>query len=67
MRYIYDLHGAAIAGIHEHPQRDVEKRGIKVTKFEGNPMYDCVLMETDKPIDPLPTYIKETHAKFTEA
>lgn len=54
----YDLIGAYKAGISEHPQKDVERLGIKVLSYEPAPIADCVMMEVENIPDSLPSYIE---------
>lgn len=61
----YDLIGAYKAGIKEHPERNVIKLGMNVSKYEGMMIADCVFMEVDKLPDELPDYITLSDWKFT--
>ncbi len=60
----YDLIGAIKSGIKEHPQKDVERLGMKVLKYEGVPIADCAMMGVDEIIDNLPDYIEKSNHKF---
>lgn len=60
----YDLIGANKSGINEHPQLDVQKLGMKVIKFEGVPIADCVMMEVENLPAELPDYIELSEYKI---
>ena len=56
----YDLQGACEAGHPEHPQTVMEQLGYKVLAFEGHPIFDCVVMEVESIIEPLPNFLSLT-------
>ncbi|RTL47240.1 MAG: hypothetical protein EKK39_14825 [Sphingobacteriales bacterium] len=59
MRIIrYDLIGAYKAGVKIHPQRDVERLGMKVICYEGIPIADCIMMKVDDVPKNIPFYIE---------
>jgi hypothetical protein len=59
------LIGAYKSGIKAHPQIDVKSMGMKVIKFEGVPIADCVFMKVDNIPDKLPSYISLSDFKFS--
>ena len=61
----YDLIGAGMAGVETHPQREVERLGMKVYGFEGVPIADCVFMEVENLPEVLPKYIQLSEYKLT--
>lgn len=62
----YDLIGAHLAGVKEHPQIHVKNLGMNVYAFEGVPIADCVMMEVDNIPDKLPEYIEFSKHKILD-
>lgn len=63
----YSLIGKDKAGVKDHPQDDMEKMGVKVLKYEGVPIGDCVIMEVENLPEKLPDYIEIIDSfEFTE-
>lgn len=60
----YDLKDAYEAGAKEHPQIEVEKLGMKVIKFEGIEIADCIMMEVENIPEQLPGYIELSNYKI---
>lgn len=56
----YNLMGAHLEGVTMHPQKDLERLGIKFETWEGQPIGDQIWLGncTNVP-DELPSYIKE--------
>lgn len=61
----YDLIGSGMAGVETHPQKEVERLGMKVYVFEGVPIADCVFMEVENIPETLPNYIQLSEYKLT--
>lgn len=57
--YHYDLIGATKAGSINHPQIEMEKLGLRVVRYAGVPIADCVIMRVENAEDAgnLPDYI----------
>lgn len=62
----YHLIGAIKAGVNLHPQIDVKGMGMVVSRFEGVPMGDFVIMEVDDLPQELPDYIEEAEWTWTK-
>jgi hypothetical protein len=60
----FDLIAAYKAGYNEHPQKVMGKLGYKVKSFEGVPIADCVFMEVDQVINPLPEFLEVSEHKI---
>lgn len=60
----YDLRTADESGNPEHPQIVMKRLGYNVLKFRGEPIGDCVFMEVDKKIEPLPEFLTVSNYKF---
>lgn len=52
----YDLITAHKCGETEHPQKVLQDLGYNLLSYEGVPIGDCVLVEVEKPIEPLPAF-----------
>ena len=57
--YNYDLIGAYEAGSKDHPQIEMKKLGLRVIRYAGIPIADCVIMRVENAEDAgnLPDYI----------
>lgn len=60
----YDLIGAYKDGIDMHPEKDVERLGMKVITYIGEPIGDCAFIEVESAPDVLPDYIHLTDCEF---
>jgi hypothetical protein len=60
----YDLRDAYDLGYKEHPQKVMQSFGIKISKYEGISIADCIMMEVDKVPEPLPKFIELSNYKF---
>ena len=60
----YCLIGSYLGGIKTHPQTDVENLGMKVHKYEGVEIADCVMMLVSNLPKELPEYIELSNYKF---
>jgi hypothetical protein len=54
----YDWNGAHQAGIKEHPQRDLDRLGVRSFHYEAVGIADCAFIEVDRLPDPCPPYIE---------
>lgn len=55
----YHLIGAIKAGVNLHPQIDMKGMEMVVSRFEGVPIWDFVVMEVDDLPQELPDYIEK--------
>lgn len=63
----YCLRTAYEGGKTDHPQKVMRDLGYIVTRFEGVPIGDCVFMQVDKIIEPLPDYLTLSDWEFFKA
>lgn len=61
----YDLIGAYNAGVNSHPKKHIESFGVKVLRYEGIPIADCVMVEVLGSINPMPAYIEISKFEFS--
>jgi len=54
----YDLRRASEMGYKEHPQLVMEKLGYKLLSYQGVPILDCIMIEVENIIDPLPRFLE---------
>lgn len=55
--YRYDMIGAYINGVKEHPQLDMKNLGYKVAKAEPVSIADCWWFRVENEIDGTPSYL----------
>jgi hypothetical protein len=59
----FDLRYAHEDGYNEHPQKVMESLGIKILKWQGEPIADAIFMQVENLPDTLPKFI--TLSKYT--
>lgn len=60
----YDIRLAGNLGIHEHPQKQMQKLGYKVIDCVPQSLYDCWWFTVESIIEPLPEYLTEISYDF---
>lgn len=64
MNYRYDLIGASLLGVEEHPQTQMRKLGYKIIKSEPFTISDCWVFRVSNEIKDIPTYLTLVRSDF---
>lgn len=64
INYRYDVIGASMAGVKEHPQVDMRNLGYKVIKAEPVMIADCWWFRVESEIDDTPNYLYRMKDNF---